>query len=102
MPNTTHGLPYSTVADPPNGPAQIQALAEGVDTKLLTGGKSIIATTETTTSASYTLLTTPDRVSGVVVPTDGLLCVWFQATWRESASGNAGAALHLGSTQVKR
>ncbi len=35
MPSTpTYGLPYPALSDPPNGPAQIQALAEEVETEL--------------------------------------------------------------------
>lgn len=35
MPTTPiYGLPYPALSDPPNGPAQIQALAEGVESEL--------------------------------------------------------------------
>lgn len=101
MATTTHGLPYPTAADAPNGPAQIQALAEAVDTALLIGGKSITSTSETRTSTSYGLLTTPDRVQSVTLATDGLLQIWYQALWTNSGAGDHWAALFIGATQLK-
>src|SRR4051812_30696281 len=38
-------------------------------------GKSIIASTDTRSNVAYGLLTNPDQVAGVVLPTDGLLIV---------------------------
>lgn len=64
-------------------------------------GKSIISTEETTTSASYTLLTTPDRVSNVVLPTDGLIAIAFQGMWKETNNNTARAAIFIGATQMK-
>jgi hypothetical protein len=64
-------------------------------------GKSIIATTESRSSASYGLLTTPDRVQNVILDTDGLILVAFQATWQESVDGAAHAAIFLGANQLK-
>lgn len=64
-------------------------------------GKSIVATEQSTTSTSYTTLTTPDRVSSVVLPTDGFILVWYQAMWKESNAQNARAGIFLGSNQVK-
>src|SRR3954452_24168522 len=43
-------------------------------------GKSIIATTESRTNTAYGTLTTPDRVSSIVLPTDGLITIAYQAT----------------------
>lgn len=65
-------------------------------------GKSIVATEESTASGSYTTLATPDRVSGIVLPTDGLIFVAYQATWRSTVSGAAGgaASIFLGATQT--
>jgi hypothetical protein len=64
-------------------------------------GKSIIATTESRTNTSYGLMTTPDRVSGIVLPTDGFIVVMYQATWQESVKNAARVSLFLGASQVK-
>lgn len=64
-------------------------------------GKSIIATSETRSNAAYGLLTTPDRVSNVVLPTDGLIFISYQATWKEATATNARAAIFIGSNQLK-
>jgi hypothetical protein len=63
-------------------------------------GKSIIATTEARTNTAYGLMTTPDRVTGLVLPTDGLIAVLYQATWAESVAGAAAAEIFLGSNAV--
>lgn len=64
-------------------------------------GKSIIAQSEARTNTAYGLMTTPDRVSGIVLPTDGLICIGYQATWFESVIGAARAAIFIGATQLK-
>jgi hypothetical protein len=64
-------------------------------------GKSIIATTESRTNVAYGTLTTPDQVTGIVLPTDGLICVAYQATWQESVNAAARAAIFIGANQVK-
>ncbi len=63
-------------------------------------GKSVVAGAETRSNAAYGLLGTPDRVSNVVVPTDGLVLVSFDAIWSSSAVA-ARAALHIAGNQVK-
>ena len=63
-------------------------------------GKSIIAATETRTNTAYGLLTTPDRVQNVVLPTDGLIFMAYQATWQYSVASAGAAAFFLGATQV--
>jgi hypothetical protein len=67
-------------------------------------GKSIIAADESRTNTAYGLLATPDRVQGLVLPTDGLICVGYQATWRNSANdgtdGNGRAAIFIGANQL--
>lgn len=86
---------------------QIETLMakEGVsETSLVRRGKSIIATTQTTTSGTYTTLTTPDRVQNVFLPTDGLIVVCYKAQWGlpgAPGSNAARAALFLGANQVK-
>jgi|GEM_PF-2745839 len=64
-------------------------------------GKSIIATEESRTNAAYGMLPTQDRVASVVLPTDGLLRVGFQAIWKESITSAARVAIFLGSNQLK-
>ncbi len=64
-------------------------------------GKSNIATEEARTNVAYGLLTTPDRVSSVVLPADGLICVAFQGMWKESVNGAARAAIFVGANQLK-
>lgn len=64
-------------------------------------GKSIIATEETRNNTAYGTLTTPDTVAGVVLPTDGLIFVAFQALVKSSVLGAGRAALFLDSNQLK-
>lgn len=64
-------------------------------------GKSIIPGQETRTNVAYGLMTTPDRVQNIVLPTDGLLAIAFKAIWRESVDGAARAALFIGANQLK-
>lgn len=64
-------------------------------------GSSIIATSQSTGSTTFTTLATPDQVTGVVLPTNGLIAVWYQGTWQESVNGAANAALFLGANFVK-
>ena len=67
-------------------------------------GKSIVATEETRNNAAYGLLTTPDRVSSVVLPTDGLLLVGYQARWKENSNVGVNAtraAIFLGANQLQ-
>jgi hypothetical protein len=68
---------------------------------IVPSGKAITSTLETVTSTVYTTLTTPDQVTGVVLPTDGLICVLYQAGWQESVSGAARAAVFIGANQLK-
>lgn len=65
-------------------------------------GKSIIATAEATSSAALTTLTTPDRVSNIVLPSDGLIFVLYSALWKSTVAGSQStAALFLGANQIK-
>ena len=64
-------------------------------------GKCIIATSESRSNTAYGTLTTPDQVSNIVLPTDGLMFVAYQATWQESVQAAARAAIFIGSTQLQ-
>src|SRR4051812_26149246 len=61
-------------------PAQIEGA------KILDGGSSIIATEESRTNVAYGKLPTPDQVSGVVLPPNGLIVVVYQALWKSSVA----------------
>jgi hypothetical protein len=63
-------------------------------------GKSIIATEETRTNVAFGTLTTPDRVQNVVLPTDGLMVVAYQAMWKASVASAAEAAIFLDNVQT--
>src|SRR6266496_5146863 len=65
-------------------------------------GKSIIATSESRTNAAYGLMPTPDCVQNVVMPTDGLIFISYQATWQQSVASAAFAAIFLNAVQLKR
>ena len=64
-------------------------------------GKSIIVTTESRANVAYGLLPTPDRVQNVVLPTDGLIAVLYQATWQESVLSAGKAAIFIGANQLQ-
>lgn len=72
-------------------------LSDGISVRR---GKSIITATETRTNTAYGLMPTPDRVSGIVLPADGLIFVAYQATWQESVQSAANAMIFLGSNPV--
>lgn len=65
-------------------------------------GKSIIATEESRTNVAYGLLTTPDRVSSIVLPTDGLIRVTFRALVKNSVASAGSVALFVGANQLKK
>lgn len=64
-----YGFPFPEGTDSPSGATQIEALAQEVEDQLAGGagfrsrGKSIVGASQTTTSGSFTLLGTPDRVT---------------------------------------
>ena len=64
-------------------------------------GKSIIATDESRTNTAYGTLATPDQVANIVLPTDGLLCVRFQALVKNSVDGAGKIAIFVGANQLK-
>lgn len=66
-------------------------------------GKSIIAGAESTSATTYAIgnLTTPDRVQNVVLPTDGLIVVLYQAIWQNTVASNGRAAIFIGANQLK-
>jgi len=107
--STAHGTLYfddGTAWDQVQiGPATSLALSLnaflGLSDSSTRRGKSIIGTQESTTSGSFTLLTTNDKVASIVLPADGLIFVAYQAMWEESVTGSAQAAIFLGANQLQ-
>lgn len=64
-------------------------------------GKSLIAAAESRTDVAFGLLGTPDRVSGIVVPSDGFLEIDYQALWKSSVADAGQAAIFIGANQLK-
>lgn len=81
--------------------AAAQALALNVSGGNTARGKSIIATTESRTNVAYGTLPTPDQVSSIVLPANGLIHIGFMAAWQETVSAAARAAIFIGANQLK-
>lgn len=64
-------------------------------------GKSIIATEEARTNVAFGLLTTPDRVQNIVLPTDGLIVILYDAMIKSSGAATGSAAIFIGANQLK-
>ena len=64
-------------------------------------GSSIIATSESRTNTAYGTLPTPDQITGIVLPANALLRVWYNATWQESVASAARAAIFVGTNQLQ-
>jgi hypothetical protein len=64
-------------------------------------GKTIIAAEESRTNVAYGTLTTPDSVASIVLPTDGLIIIAYQAMMKSSVAGAGGAALFIGANQLQ-
>lgn len=59
-----------------------------------------IATSQSTSSTSFVTLATPDQITGIVLPANGLIYVWYQAIWQASV-GAGSAAIFLNANQVQ-
>lgn len=64
-------------------------------------GKCIIPGTESRTTTSYQLMPTPDQVTSLVLPTDGLIVVLYHAEWQQTNADKGRAAIFLNSNQLK-
>lgn len=64
-------------------------------------GKANIPAAEVRTNTAYGLMTTPDQVAGIVLPTDGLIVVAYQALFRSSVAGAGSAAIFVGANQLR-
>jgi len=61
----------------------------------------IIAEEESRANAAFSTLTTPDQVTGVVLPAGGLIGVHFHAQVKVSSEGAGFMAIFLGENQLK-
>lgn len=61
-----------------------------------------IAASESRSNVAYGVMTTPDRVSGLTIPSPrGVIGLLYQAYWNESVDGAARAAIFLGANQLQ-
>jgi len=61
---------------------------------------TIVATEQTRESATFGTLSTPDEITGVVVPTNGTIRVGFTAVWKSSVAAAGRAALTLNGAAI--
>jgi hypothetical protein len=94
-------LPYPEESDNINeGATKIKELATKLDEIAVASvAPTIIATEQERTNTAYGLLATPDEVT-VVLPTNGLIAVAYQASWSQSVSGAGRAEIFLESNSV--
>lgn len=96
-----HHLPFPEAAiDPPNGAAQIQALAEQAAARLGPMASALIATEQSRTNASMGLMTTPDQVTVNVPSTNCLVLVSYIADFKESLVNTGVPRLNINGTAV--
>jgi hypothetical protein len=99
------GIDSSNVTDGTLTPSDLTTALQdylGVTGNVVRRGKAIsVPSSDSRTNTAYGLLANPDRVQNVVMPTDGLISVWYQATWQESVLGAARAAIFIGANQYK-
>ena len=70
---------------------QVNDITDTIDAQFYRGAVNISAA-QSISSPGYATLSTPDEVTGIVLPANGLIRVWYQATWQESIPGDARAA----------
>ena len=63
-------------------------------------GSSIIDTDEFISSSSFVTMPTPDQVTNLVLPADGLIEIWFQAQWGCGTDSTAQAAIFINGNQL--
>lgn len=63
-------------------------------------GYTAVTASQSTSSGTFTTLATPDVVNNIVLTTGGLIHVAYHATWQESVTNTANAALFLGTNQI--
>jgi hypothetical protein len=99
---------FNTIQTWANGNIDEANLTNGIVQKLgvnnsgnVGRGSAVIATTEARSNTAYGLMTTPDRVQGIVLPSAGYLLVLYHAYWNESVDGAARAAIFVGANQLQ-
>lgn len=71
------------------------------DRRPKTRGMANINISEVRTNTAYGVMPTPDQVTEIVLATNALIVVAYQATWQESVSGAGSAALFLNGVQLE-
>jgi hypothetical protein len=106
---TEHQANYEAIRDVINGDIDTANIASSVledlgldDSTSQRRGVTSVATEESRANTAYGLMTTPDQVSSIVVPADGLLFVSYRAMIKESVQGAAAAAVFIGANQVQQ
>jgi hypothetical protein len=64
-------------------------------------GAKVIATEESRTNTAFGTLATPDEITGIVVPENGLLVVGFMGAIKSSVNSAGSAAIFIGANQLK-
>lgn len=108
LPEGAEGEILTTASGVPDYQSPIEAIGTSLAQKLgisnasgVRRGKRIINDEHVRTNTSYGLLTTPDQVENVVLPTDGLIVIAYQALFKSSVQGAGEAAIFIGSNQLK-
>lgn len=92
----------NSIQDDIGGQLNTALIRTGVsDSSVIRRGKSVIPTNETRINVAYGLLTTPDQVTGIVLPTDGRLCMHYRALWKINGGGTSEATIFIGANQLK-
>lgn len=110
--SSKYGFSLPEGSDPADLPDAISNLIEGDAGEGRPGVEEIIGRSgvakrnfvdaaQSTTSGSYVLLGTPDRVQNIVVPAGALLKVGYQALWKADEHTGAQAAIFLNGVQLR-
>lgn len=107
MGETTRGkLPYPSDKDVSDPPEQLKALADRDEVLHNYSGATnakatVISGEEARENTGFGTLTTPDRVTGLVVPAKALVVVEYRALWKMSVAKAGRCALFIGEEQLK-
>lgn len=85
----------------PTTASGVAALRQGFGFGLWGHGAVSITAEQSRSNTAFGVLGTPDVVADVVVPSNGLVLLGYQATWKESVNGAATAAIFTDSDQLK-
>jgi len=95
--NSSNLLEGSGIANETIKNAQLSAEAKPFDWYT----PKIIATEESRTNTAFGTLTTADEIKEVVVPTNGLILIGYQAIVKQSVSSAGRVAIFIGANQLK-